>query len=90
MLEIMRYISEKLQNPALADRLAVEWIDVTQNVRTFPYATSIYQPIRPLKYECRKIKVRNYLMFYWVDEEEILVIVARVVYAKQNYGWLLK
>ena len=90
MLEITRYFSEQLQNPAAVDRLAVEWIDVTQNVRTFPYATSIYQPIRPLKYEYRKIKVRNYLMFYWVDEEEKLVTVARMVYAKWNYDRLLK
>ena len=46
--------------------------------------------IRPLKHEYRKILVQNYLMFYWVDEEKKLVTVARVVYAKRDYGRLLE
>ena len=90
MLEITRYFSVQLQNPAAVVRLAVDLIDAAEDVPTIPYANSIYQPIRPLKYECRKIKVRNYLMFYWVDEEEKFVIVARMVYAKRNYDRLLK
>ena len=82
MLEIVRYISRELQNPDAADRLA--------GVLLFPYATLTYQPIRPLKHEYRKILVQNYLMFYWVDEEKKLVTVARVVYAKRDYGRLLE
>ena len=84
MLEIVRYISGELQNPDAAARLAAE------SVLTFPYATPAYQPIRPLKHEYRKILVQNYLMFYWVDEEKKLVTVARVVYAKRDYGRLLE
>ena len=83
MLEIVRYISGELQNPDAADHLA-------ESVLTFPYATPAYQPIRPLKHEYRKILVQNYLMFYWVDEEKKLVTVARVVYAKRDYGRLLE
>ena len=90
MLEIVRYISRELQNPDAADRLAVELVDAAQSVLTFPYATPAYQPIRPLKHEYRKILVQNYLMFYWVDEEKKLVTVARVVYAKRDYGRLLE
>ena len=88
MLEIVRYISRELQNPDAADRLAVELIDAVEGV--LPYATPTYQPIRPLKHEYRKILVQNYLMFYWVDEEKKLVTVARVVYAKRDYGRLLE
>ena len=75
MLEIVRYISRELQNPDAADRLAVELIDAVEGVLHFPYATPAYQPI---------------LMFYWVDEEKKLVTVARVVYAKRDYGRLLE
>ena len=78
------------QNPDAADRLAVELVDAAESVLTFPYATPAYQPIRPLKHEYRKILVQNYLMFYWVDEEKKLVTVARVVYAKRDYGRLLE
>ena len=90
MLEIVRYISGELQNPDAADRLAVELVDAAESVLTFPYATPAYQPIRPLKHEYRKLQIQNYLMFYWVDEEKKLVTVARVVYAKRDYGRLLE
>lgn len=90
MIEIVRYISRELQNPDAADRLAVELVNAAESVLTFPYAAPSYQPIRLLKHEYRKILVQNYLMFYWVDEEERLVTVARVVYAKRDYGRLLE
>ena len=90
MIEIVRYISRELQNPDAADRLAVELVNAAESVLTFPYAAPAYQPIRSLKHEYRKILVQNYLMFYWVDEEERLVTVARVVYAKRDYGRLLE
>lgn len=90
MLEIVRYISRELQNPDAADRLAGELVNAAEGVLLFPYATPTYQPIRPLKHEYRKILVQNYLVFYWVDEEKKLVTVARVVYAKRDYGRLLE
>lgn len=90
MLEIVRYISGELKNPNAADRLAVELINAMENVLTFPYRAPVYQPIRPLKHEYRKILVHNYLMFYWVDEDKELVTVARVVYAKRDYSRVLE
>lgn len=90
MVEIVRYISEELQNPAAADRLATELVNAVESVLTFPYALPAYQPIRSLKREYRKILVQNFLMFYWVDEEKKLVTVARVVYAKRDISRLLE
>lgn len=90
MLDIVKYISMELQNPDAANHLAVEMVDAAESLVTFPYTTPAYQPIRPLKHEYRKILVQNFLMFYWVDEEKKLVTVARVVYAKRDYGRLLK
>ena len=89
MIDIIRYISVELKNPDAANRLAVELVDTAESVLTFPYATSVYQSIRPLKHEYRKILVQNYLLFYWVDEEKKLVTIARVIYAKRDYGRLL-
>ena len=90
MVEIVRYISEELQNPAAADRLAMELVNAAESVLTFPYALPAYQPIRPLKREYRKILVQNFLVFYWVDEEKKWVTVARVVYAKRDISRLLE
>ncbi len=90
MVEIVRYISGELQNPAAADRLAMELVNAAESILTFPYALPAYQPIRPLKREYRKILVQNFLMLYWVDEEKKLVTIARVVYAKRDVARLLE
>ena len=90
MIEIVQYISRKLQNPTAANQLAMELIEAGDGIPKFPYANPSYTPIRPLKREYRKLRVRNYAMFYWVDEAEQLVTVARVVYAKRDYERLLE
>ena len=89
MVDVVRYISETLHNPTVAERLAMELIEAGDSILTFPYANPVHMPIRPLKHEYRKLRVRNYLMFYWVDEERKLVTVARVIYARRNYEGLL-
>lgn len=90
MVEIVRYISQELQNPTAADQLAVELIEAGGGIPRFPYANPSYTPIRPLKHEYRKLLVQNYFIFYWVDEAKQLVTVARVVYAKRDYERLLE
>ena len=90
MVDIARYISKSLHNPAAAARLAVELIEAGNSIPAFPYANPAYIPIRPLKHEYRKLPVHNYLMFYWVDEEKKLVTIARVIYAKRDYALLLE
>ena len=90
MIEIVRYISQELQNPTAADQLAMELIEAGDSIPKFPYANPAFIPIRPLKHEYRKLLVQNYFMFYWVDEVKKLVTVARVVYARRVYKRLLE
>lgn len=90
MIEIVRYISQELQNPTAADQLAMELIDAGDGIPKFPYANPAFIPIKPLKHEYRKLLVQNYFIFYWVDEVKRLVTVARVVYAKRDYERLLE
>ena len=90
MIEIVRYISQELQNPTAADKLAMELIEAGDSIPKFPYANPAFIPIRPLKHEYRKLLVQNYFMFYWVDEVMKLVTVARVVYARRDYKRLLE
>lgn len=90
MVDIVQYISRKLCNPTAADQLAIELIEAGDSIPRFPYANQAYTPIRPLKHEYRKRLVQNYVMFYWVDEGEKLVTVARVIYAKRDFEQLLE
>lgn len=89
MAEIVRYISQELQNPAAAEALAEELISAAEAAREFPYAASLYFPVRPLRHEYRKLLVRKYLIFYWVNEQEKKITVARAIYARRDYGDML-
>ena len=90
MVEIVRYISQELLNPIAAEDLAEDFVKTADSLSAFPYAHEAYIPIRPLKHEYRKVSVKNYLMFFWVEEEKKIVTVARVIYAARDYGKLLK
>ena len=46
MIEIVRYISRELCNPAAANQLALEMIDAGNSILKFPYANPAYIPIR--------------------------------------------
>ena len=85
MVEIVRYISKELHNPAAAERLAGLLVEAAERAALFPYANPAYFPVRPLKQEYRKIVVENYLMFYWVDEEKKQVTLAHVTYWRRDY-----
>lgn len=90
MIDIVRYISRDLGNPTAAERIAAALIRAAESIPDFPYANPGYYPIRPLKHEYRKLSVENYLIFYWVDEAQKTVTVARVVYARRDYGVILE
>lgn len=84
MLEIVKYISDELKNPDAALRLANEFIEAAESVCQFPYANNVYTPIKPLDLEYRRIIVKNYLIFYTVDESIKTVTVMRVIYGKRD------
>lgn len=89
MVDIAKYIGVKLANPDAAERLAEKMIESAENLRDMPYKCPIYIPVKPLKYEYRKLIVQNYIMFYRIDEDKKLVTIARVVYSGRDYEKLL-
>ena len=88
MTEIVRYISHELSNPAAAEKLAEELIAAGDRLLDFPHKNRVYQTIKPLQREHRGQIVQNYIMFYYVDEDQKLVTIARVIYARRDYGKL--
>lgn len=89
MVEIVQYIGGELHNPQAAERLALKLIAAGDGLLDFPYANPVHMPVRPLKHEYRKLLVDSYLVFYWVDEREKLITVARVIYAGRSFDrWL--
>ncbi len=89
MIEIVQYISSELKNPSAALKLATEFVEAANKLILYPYANKVYTPIRPLKHEYRKLLFQNYIMFYWVDEQNKIITITRVIYAKRDYEILL-
>ena len=85
MVEIAKYISQDLCDPQAAENLAYGMIQAAERLAAFPYVCPIHRALKPLKYEYRKLLVRNYIMFYWVDEKERKVTIARVIYSRRDY-----
>ena len=84
MLEAVKYIADELKNPVAAQNLADDFISSAERLCEFPYANNVYLPIKPLESEYRRIIVKNYLMFYTVDEQNKTVTIMRVIYARRD------
>ena len=89
MTEITDYIRYNLKNPVAANRLADDFRKAGNDLLQFPYANPVYRGILPTEHEYRTTIVKNYIMFYWVDERRKLVIVSHVFYAHRMYEGLL-
>lgn len=87
---IVDYISGELKNLAAAYRFAERATSAMQSLSTLPTRCSLYVPPKPLRREYRKLAVDNYLIFFWVSEEQEIVTVARVLYAGRDLSWHLQ
>ncbi|MCQ2406684.1 MAG: type II toxin-antitoxin system RelE/ParE family toxin [Oscillospiraceae bacterium] len=89
LVEIIRYVAGELGNKKAAENLAEEFAGAGERIAEYPYAAPAYIPVRSLEHEYRKMSVQNYLIFYWVNEENKTITVARVIYAKRDYEKML-
>ena len=89
MVEIVRYISQELCNTSAAEKLANDMIEAAESLVVFPYSKAVHFTQKPLKHEYRRLVVKNYAMFYWINEAEKRVVITRVVYARRNFDKLL-
>lgn len=90
MLEITKYISQDLCNPQAAEKIITTIIKKLELLTDFPYVNPIHIFIRPLEKEYRKFRVKNYTVFYYVDEYSKTIVVARVVYSKRDFDNTIK
>ena len=83
--EIVSYVAGELKNPPTAQRLAEDLVAGMESLAHLPSRCPMHVPMRPLKYEYRKLGVGNYLVLFRVSEKEEVVTVARVLYGR---SWL--
>jgi len=90
MLDIADYITNILGNPTAAKNLINEIVNKVDKLADFPYVNPLHIFPQPLEYEYRKLIVKSYIVFYWIDESIKKITVGRVIYKRRNYGNMLQ
>ena len=87
LAEIATYITDNLKAPMAAMDL-LETLDKSiSRLGEFPFSCKVYQS-ETLESEYRLLPVKNYAVFYVVEER--IVVVHRVIYAKRNITKIIK
>ncbi|MBR6308536.1 MAG: type II toxin-antitoxin system RelE/ParE family toxin [Lachnospiraceae bacterium] len=88
--EAFSYIKNALCNPeaaiSFADELEIKIEDICMHPQNGRPVVNEYLKIDNI----RRILVKNYTVYYTIDEEQSRVIVLRVVYGKRNQDDILK
>ena len=82
--EIAHYIAHDLQDPNAAQAIVDDIVAATEPLATLPHRNPLYSSWRTLKHEFRRFICGNYIDFYWVDEADQKVTIARVLYAHRD------
>lgn len=87
---IASYVAGELHNAPAARKLARGLVSGAESLAEMPYRQPVYRAAGPLRREYRCLRVGNYAIFYWVEEDpEPVVTVARVLYKRRDVGTLL-
>ena len=90
ILETVSYITNVLKAPAAANNLLdeierhEEILENTPNI--YPFVPDEYLAQRGLKFT----RIKNYLLFYTINEDEKIVTVIRFLYARRDWKNILK
>lgn len=87
---IIYYISHNLKNKIAAIKLRDLFINSFNDIILFPYGNSVYQSKETLKYKYRSYRVKNFIMFYTINEEKKLITIVRVLYQKMDIHNILE
>jgi len=90
LLEIFRYITEELKAPQAAERIYNEIINAVESLDHSPlrYAAVTESPYTVLG--VRRLKVKNYTVYYLTDEITKTVRILRILYSRRNWRALLR
>ena len=78
------YIAVDLCSPDAAMKLADEVDEAVQKLKEMPYRFPIYHTLYAMKREIRFFPVKNYNVYYVIDEDAKTVEIWRVLHRLQN------
>lgn len=86
---ITKYISEQLNNHQAASNLFENIIREIIHIQIFPYGNTIYSNFES-SIPYYKTNVKNYFIFYKIDEKDKIITIARVIYQKRDINNIVK
>lgn len=90
IIEVARYITNELYDRAAADRLVDEFYDAMRSLGEMPER---HEKIKDEDYiipeGIRRFGVKNYDIYYSLDELESVVYIRRVLYSKREWQKLV-
>ncbi|MDR0877981.1 MAG: type II toxin-antitoxin system RelE/ParE family toxin [Treponema sp.] len=85
-----QYISEQLEAPKAADNLIDEAMRIIDYISETPYTRPLVNDAHLASLGIRSIKVKNYILFYNVEEDKDRVNAIRFLYNKRDWINILK
>ena len=82
--DAVMYIAIDLYSPDAAMNLADEVDEAVQKLKEMPYRFPIYHTLYVMKREIRFFPVKNYNVYYVIDEDSKTVEIWRVLHRLQN------
>lgn len=84
MEELKMYITNELLAPQAAYNLFLEMKNKVASLSSMPERNPLVAAKKWRKQGIRKIVVKNFIMYYWIDEQQQIVHITAVVYEKRN------
>jgi len=82
--EILLYISDRLNAPKAVQDLLDSFEHSFSILKQFPYSYKTFHPIKPLVDEYRMFMVKNYAVFYCIQEPLKIVEIRRIIYSGRD------
>jgi toxin ParE1/3/4 len=86
----LHYIAENLQNPIAAKRLFAEYEKTTKFLVDMPYVFALVHDEYLAKRGIRSVPVKNYQVFYSIQETDKKVLILRFLYGRRDWQHILK
>ena len=88
--EIVRYIAEDLQEPATAERMLDSMEKEIMSLSTLPNRVALTTEEPWHSAGIHKMPVKNYLVYFWVDEPSKKVQITAIVYGRRDQRSVLQ
>ncbi len=84
LTSIVRYISDELLEPAIAEKLGQRIFKAIKTLDEFPSRYKLYDDQIWKEKGLRVLPAENYLVFYIPDDSNQIVKIYRIIYAKRD------